>query len=227
MKIEEDIYTIEKLKKMEGLSTRSVHVCLKNNLDTLSKIIIFYKKYGDFTRLKNCGDKSNSELIKACNEYLDCYSITDHEKIEDKRKEIIVNLPIENIENDLTLDELFENDILSIRAVNVCRANGLDSLVKIIGFYKKCSDFTMLKNCGRKSENQLIGICEKYSMRFSQILIEEVKITNENVELFKEFSPLKTAILYRHMEYLISKLNIRAKNGITKFFNKLQGSKEI
>jgi len=61
---------------MEHLSERTVNVCQDESLNTLFKIINFYYKYGDFTMIKNCGEKTNNELVTLAQKYLIQYKLT-------------------------------------------------------------------------------------------------------------------------------------------------------
>lgn len=55
--------SLEKLTKIENLSVRSSNVCEGNGLNDLNAILSYYWKNNDFLLLKNCGQKSNAELI--------------------------------------------------------------------------------------------------------------------------------------------------------------------
>ena len=63
-----EIY-IEHLKKVENLSARSRKICVENKLNDLKSIVIYFWAYDDFLKLKNCGQKSNLELIELCRKY--------------------------------------------------------------------------------------------------------------------------------------------------------------
>lgn len=62
----------------------------------------------------------------------------------------------------MTLDELFELENISVRALNVCYGRGLRSLSDILNFFKEHNTFIHLRNCGNKSNNKLIEFCLKY-----------------------------------------------------------------
>ena len=63
-----EIY-IEHLKKDENLSARSLKICVENNMQDLQSIVFYFWAYDDFLKLKNCGQKSNLELIELCRKY--------------------------------------------------------------------------------------------------------------------------------------------------------------
>ncbi len=62
-------FHIEDLKGNGKLSEKTKNVCLENNLDTLYKILCYYLNHKNFLGLKNCGVKTNNELLNFCNHY--------------------------------------------------------------------------------------------------------------------------------------------------------------
>lgn len=53
------------------MSARSHHVCIDNEIETIIDLKIYFLKHKTFTKLRNCGEKSNLELIRLCNKYHD------------------------------------------------------------------------------------------------------------------------------------------------------------
>jgi mannose-6-phosphate isomerase-like protein (cupin superfamily) len=74
---------IEDLKFLEGLSTRSVNVCLSIGLKSLGELLRFYcEKRKKFSLIGNCGVKSEEELINLCEKYKDLiFSDETHESL--------------------------------------------------------------------------------------------------------------------------------------------------
>ena len=60
---------IEHLKRTEKLNPKSLNRCIENKLNDLQSIIIYFWENDDFLKLKNCGQKSNLELIELCRKY--------------------------------------------------------------------------------------------------------------------------------------------------------------
>lgn len=75
-------YHLIELKITEGLSERAKNICLDNSLDSLFKLLEFYKEHGNFLALRNCGKKSNNELIALAEKYLSQFDFTP-EKIHE------------------------------------------------------------------------------------------------------------------------------------------------
>ena len=68
-------YHIEEIKLSEDLSERTKNVCLKGSLDTLYKILAYYLKNENFKKIRNCGEKTNLELITLAKKYIAAYDI--------------------------------------------------------------------------------------------------------------------------------------------------------
>lgn len=69
-------YHLIELKITEGLSERATNICLDNSLDSLYKVIEYYKEHDDFLTLRNCGKKTNEELVAMARKYMEKYEIT-------------------------------------------------------------------------------------------------------------------------------------------------------
>ncbi len=72
-------YHIEELKASAGLSERTKNVCIKGSLETLYKILHYFLKNGDFKKIRNCGEKTNQELMSLAKKYIEKYQV----KVED------------------------------------------------------------------------------------------------------------------------------------------------
>ena len=71
----------------------------------------------------------------------------------------------------LNLKNICSDGDLSVRANNVCHYNKLETLAELIAHRRRYGDFTNLPGCGRKSNNELIGLCNKYE---KTVQIEEI-----------------------------------------------------
>ena len=63
-------YHIEELQKIDNLSERTKNVCFEDSLDTLYKILSYYRENGTFRKIRNCGLKTDLELINLSEKYL-------------------------------------------------------------------------------------------------------------------------------------------------------------
>ena len=60
---------------MEDLSERTKNVCTEDSLDTLFKLIHYYQLNNSFLSIRNCGLKTNRELIDVAEKYIRLYNI--------------------------------------------------------------------------------------------------------------------------------------------------------
>lgn len=67
----------------------------------------------------------------------------------------------EEIKN-ISLIEIADKEEMTVRAINTLNYNGLNTLEKILLHYNENGDFRKLRNCGRKTNDELTGICLKY-----------------------------------------------------------------
>lgn len=185
-------YTLEQLAEIEDLGIRSQNACKYFNLDTLKDIIYYYKKNGDFLKVRNCGRKSNDELIKVCNKYEGFFIDELTTQIEEENKNPIVTKIEElkvrqkKIVNNLIISSF--ND-LSVRSSNALK-NYLEGNINLKGFKSLFSEknlkLTNLKNVGKKSIEEI--------QTFLNLIIEQIEIVsvfeNEDeltIELFNSF----------------------------------------
>ena len=91
--------TIEEIQLIEPLSARSVNLCLYNDLHNLDDILNFYYDNDSFLKLRNCGVKSNNELISLCHKYAQNVNpISLYKEKENALKLLISQFSIEQLE---------------------------------------------------------------------------------------------------------------------------------
>jgi len=61
--------TINEVYRKGEIEVRSFNICINAGLNSLEDLKIFFKKNGTFKKLRNCGNKSNKELIAICYKY--------------------------------------------------------------------------------------------------------------------------------------------------------------
>lgn len=127
------------------------------------------------------------------------------------------------LENNLSLQEL-SYEFLSVRSINVCKAAGLNNLEDIIMYFNVYKGFQHLKNCGRKSETELMSVCEVYGNHSNSDNI--VIMSNDVLLKIVSFEPKKIGILNTYFYFLFSKIEVRSQNGLRKLSDNLN-SQEI
>lgn len=110
--------------------------------------------------------------------------------------------------HDISLIKLADVERLSVRATNVCKSINLHTLSEILKYYQEKGSFKDVKNCGRRTAEELEVLCKKYK-KISTEVVKDNTISNIN-----NLNPKKISIVKKHADFLISNLSIRAKNCI-------------
>lgn len=180
--------TIDEIYKKEEISVRSYHVCKYNELNSISDLKKYYYKNKSFEKLRNCGRKSNEELIEICNKYPDEY-------FENKEIEVKEENPLESIISNLTRVQrevinsfLFVNtNSLSVRSKNAISLH-LKNNLKVKNFAKKIllsESFNVqnIKNVGAKCVPEIeiyISIIKDFIFEVNQTRDEKYLIALKN-----------------------------------------------
>ncbi|MCW0522946.1 hypothetical protein OKE68_01245 [Riemerella anatipestifer] len=116
----------------------------------------------------------------------------------------------------MTIDEIYKNEEISVRSYNLCRYNGLDSIDKLIEYYLKNSSFENLRNCGRRSNEELIEICKKYHSTNADITTEQT-VKNPLEEILANLTRIQREVINSFILVNSISLSIRSKNAISQF----------
>lgn len=110
---------------------------------------------------------------------------------------------------------LFEN--ISVRTINICEFNGLTDINKIINYYYEYGNFLNLKNCGLKTNEELIKLCKKYTDTKQSKKKTEPK-TEENpnnlIEIIDKLTSLQKAIINFHIAFQYRQLSYKTSNAL-------------
>ena len=224
--------SLSELSEKEGLSVRTQNVCEYSNLKDIYSISDYYLENGDFLKLRNCGQKSNLELINVCQKYEKIICQCGEEPIEDtptnpiedsiyiltKQKAVIINI-IESLINEL-----------SVRSSNVLKkylGSNLDldliGIKKILAISK--TDLRNLRNIGEKSIEE-ICIFLNSSNRQIQILssidnqIANIKYVNKPNPFLNKINFLNTkqkTVINNIIEGKINSLTNRSRIALMSF----------
>jgi hypothetical protein len=124
---------------------------------------------------------------------------------------------MDNDKENISLDKLTEIENLSVRSSNVCELNGLNDLTSILAYFRKNSDFLALRNCGQKSNTELVELCGRYE----SFTVETIKATPE-YPLKKKLENLtarQKQILNNVINSQLNELSNRANNVLKVFTN--------
>lgn len=118
----------------------------------------------------------------------------------------------------MTIDEIYKNENISVRSYNVCRYNELDTLKEIIKFYRENKSFNKLRNCGKKSNEELTALYYKYkNIDFGLDEIYSAKIENKFKKIISELSRNQREVINSFIQINTNSLSIRSQNAIKAF----------
>lgn len=121
----------------------------------------------------------------------------------------------------MTIDEIHKNEPLSVRSYHVCKYNGLESLSDIIRFYRENKSFNKLRNCGKRSNEELTELYNKYkNIDFGFQEIYPVKFENKFKKIIFELSRNQREVINSFIQVNANSLSNRSQNGINSFLEK-------
>ncbi len=127
---------------------------------------------------------------------------------------------MDEVTDNIKLNELADIESLSVRAFNICLDTGLHDLEKILQFFSKHKTFKKIRNCGDKTNRELIEICKKY-----MFLMKNGEIPNKNnkfVEIIENLTLKQQAIVKSYIAVSTESLSTENKyyfNGKTSLDN--------
>lgn len=185
--------TIDEIYKKEEISVRSYHVCKHNELNSISDLKKYYYNNKSFEKLRNCGRKSNEELIEICNKYPDEYFENKEIEVKEENplKSIISNLT--RVQREVINSFIFVNtNSLSVRSKNAISLH-LKNNLKVKNFTEKVllsESFNVqnIKNVGAKCVPEIeiyISIINDFIFEVSQTRDENYLIALKNKYLIQ------------------------------------------
>jgi len=148
--------TLKDIIDQKLISGRAIKICKDFGFENLSGIATYFLEYGSLLRIHKCGLKSQEELLNFCQDEIESLKIEYATKLNYTRNNTRLS------DNDISLNEIKKRELLSVRTINVCEYSRLYSLELIIKYYLANASFLRLRNCGPKSNEELISFCEKY-----------------------------------------------------------------
>ncbi|MEE1897447.1 sigma factor-like helix-turn-helix DNA-binding protein [Flavobacterium rakeshii] len=171
---------LQEIFNRNELSVRSYHLCRYNDLNNIQDILNYFFKNNSFEKLRNCGKKSNLELIALCRKYQDNYDYnTKFSEVDNKKLEnptvSLTRFQRETINNFI----LVLTNTLSVRSRNALKAY-LEGNLKIKVFFERRLldigfDFTKIKNVGKKCIPEL----QEYILKINFFLNEIKDLKDE------------------------------------------------
>lgn len=115
----------------------------------------------------------------------------------------------------MTIDEIYKKEEISVRSFHVCKYNELHSVSDLKKYYHQNKSFEKLRNCGRKSNEELIDICNKYQGEYLEQ--QEVEIKNENPlkNILLNLTRIQREVVNSFIFVNTNSLTVRSKNAIS------------
>jgi len=92
----------------------------------------------------------------------------------------------------MLVKELLKNNKISLRTYNICKEKQWNSLKDICNYYNEYHTFEGIKNCGRRSIQELMQVC---SPSFLVSLQEEDRINSQLSSILKSLTPLQEEVI--------------------------------
>src|SRR5690554_4600675 len=119
----------------------------------------------------------------------------------------------------MTIEEIYYSEDLSVRSFNVCNDNGLKDLPSILRYFQENKTFDNLRNCGRKSNEELIALCLKYIDKENLGEDESTKTENPLIARISNLTRTQREIVNSFIDINLNNLTNRSKNAIGTFLN--------
>ena len=119
----------------------------------------------------------------------------------------------------MTIEEIYHYEDISVRSFNVCNDNELKNLNAILKHYCEHKTFGNLRNCGRKSNEELTSLCLKYINYDSNHFAEPLRLEKQLISTINNFTRTQREIVNTFIEINKNSLSNRSKNAITSFLN--------
>lgn len=115
----------------------------------------------------------------------------------------------------MTIEEIYKKEEISVRSYHVCKSNELNTVSDLKKYYSRNKSFDKLQNCGRKSNEELVDICDKYQSEY--IENEDVEIKNENPlkKIILSLTRVQREVINSFIFVNTSRLSVRSKNAIS------------
>ena len=156
------IFRLEKLRTKENMSVRTYNICVDNDLFSASDILDYYRTNKTFKGLRNCGAKSENELVKICLKYWQHKSseINENDDHESEIQMIFKRLKEDELKWNFANSEGNAQFVsLSVRAKNSVYTLIEDVRFDLEKFIVKAIlipyNFRNIKHAGKKTVNEL------------------------------------------------------------------------
>jgi len=120
----------------------------------------------------------------------------------------------------MTINEIFLKEEISVRAFNTCTDNEIENISELIEYYNTYGSFKHFRNCGKKTDTELISVCLKYFDCKTETENTNDLFSNNNIiELLSKFDERKITIVDNFIITEFLNLSVRSSNALKKFLS--------
>lgn len=213
---------LREFAKYFSLSERAYNICQNNGLDTLDALLDYYRRHSSFKNLRNCGDKTNLELIEICKNHSTIGFIEPINESSRSFESIYQQIKQSNdkwIYIESLANTLYQH--LSVRAKNACltligsRSFDLFDLDSYVSYsILEPTDWYHQRNVGKKTANELNNFDQLLKTKITEV--ESMTLDEIDLIILKLEQNLKLKLSTN--ESLIENLRTK-KLDLIQFFN--------
>lgn len=114
----------------------------------------------------------------------------------------------------MTIEEIYKKGEISLRSYNVCKSNELLSLSLLKKYYYTNKSFEKLLNCGRKTNEELIEICNAYPNDLNEDIEINLKIEKPLKVILSNLTRIQREVINSYIFVNTNSLSVRSRNAI-------------
>lgn len=120
----------------------------------------------------------------------------------------------------MTINEVFLQDEISVRAFNTCIDNEIETISELKQYYNTYGSFKHFRNCGKKTDLELVTICLKYfDLEDATTNIIDIYSNQNIIKLLSDFNEKKLLIVDNFIKINFLELSVRSSNALNRFLS--------
>lgn len=120
----------------------------------------------------------------------------------------------------MTINEIFLKGEISVRAFNTCTDNEIENISELKEYFNTYGSFKRFRNCGKKTDLELVGVCLKYFDLESQLINQVDQYSNKNIcNLLSDLDEKKLIMIDNFIKGRFVDLSVRSSNAFKKFLS--------
>jgi hypothetical protein len=120
----------------------------------------------------------------------------------------------------MTINEIFLKDEISVRAFNTCKDNEIENISELKQYYNTYGSFKHFRNCGKKTDSELVTICLKYfDLGHETPNIIDIYSNQNIIDLLSDLNEKKLLIVDNFIKVKYLELSVRSSNALNRFLS--------